>query len=300
MYQLYKDQYTTQGKKAMQDTLGQASALNSGYGSSYAQSAAQQTYQNYLQDLNNMIPTLRNQAYNEYMQEGQDLLNKYNVSSDAYNREYGQYRDSVADWQADRSFNYGMYSDERNFDYNKFNADRNYWNQEYWNERNSAQSNQQAAVENNWNDAYSKQDTYSKTNYWENSNTNYWSNTASAADSWSQGFSQTAQGNSGAAAKASADFSKIVAGLQNTNRNNLTSYEIGDDTRSFLSDYGLGADSVFANMSGTEANRVLTEMAQQANTASSLNEYLQLLDDMQQRFNLSDAEIQAIMKKSNR
>mgnify|MGYP003294760732 CR=1 FL=1 len=47
MYQMYKDKYTEQGKRAMQDTLGQAAGLTGGYNSSYGQTAAQQTYQNY-------------------------------------------------------------------------------------------------------------------------------------------------------------------------------------------------------------------------------------------------------------
>ena len=66
MYQMYKDQYTSQGKKAMEDTLGKAQAMNGGYGSSYSQTAGQQAYQDYLQDLNNMIPTLRDQAFEQY------------------------------------------------------------------------------------------------------------------------------------------------------------------------------------------------------------------------------------------
>ena len=49
LYQQYKDQYTTQGKLAMMDTMGQAAAMTGGYGNSYAQSVGQQAYQGYLQ-----------------------------------------------------------------------------------------------------------------------------------------------------------------------------------------------------------------------------------------------------------
>lgn len=49
MYQYYKDQYTAAGRNAMRDTMGQASALTGGYSNSYAQTAGQQQYQNYLQ-----------------------------------------------------------------------------------------------------------------------------------------------------------------------------------------------------------------------------------------------------------
>ena len=58
LYQQYKDQYTTQGKLAMMDTMGQAQAMTGGYGNSYAQSVGQQAYQGYLQQLNDVIPEL--------------------------------------------------------------------------------------------------------------------------------------------------------------------------------------------------------------------------------------------------
>lgn len=193
MYQMYKDKYTQQGKTAMEDTIGRANAMNGGYGSSYAQSAGQQTYQNYLNELNNVIPTLRNQAYQEYQDEQQRMLQNYQLTNDAYNREYGQYRDSVSDWQADRSFNQSAYQDERNFDYNQFANERNYWNQEYWNEKNAEQSNIASSDQSNWNKAQSTTDSMSQTNtnYWENAHSHTttdstnWSNTSAWSDTTS-------------------------------------------------------------------------------------------------------------------
>ena len=41
LYQQYKDRYIQQGKQAMMDTIGQASALTGGYGNSYAQGVGQ-------------------------------------------------------------------------------------------------------------------------------------------------------------------------------------------------------------------------------------------------------------------
>ncbi len=199
MYQMYKDQYQQGGQRAMRDTMGQAAAMTGGYGSSYAQTAGQQTYQGYLQELNQLIPQLRQQAYEEYRDEGQDLLNKYNITSNAYDREYGQYRDAVGDWQSDRSFDYGMYSDERNFDYNKYQADRNYWQNEYWNEKNSAQSNASNSESTNYSDSTSyqkNQSTTDSTNWqnttsntlgfnWNTSQTNGWQDTTSKTNSTS-------------------------------------------------------------------------------------------------------------------
>ncbi len=197
MYKLYKDQYTAQGKRAMEDTMGQAAALTGGYGSSYSQSAGQQTYQNYLQRVNEIIPDLREQAYQQYKDEGNELLTKYNVTADAYNREYGQYRDSVSDWQADRSFNYGMYSDERNFDYNQFTNERNYWNTEYWNEKNAERSNYQVTDTNYWEDTHSETNAESQTDstFWQDTTSHNWQDTA--ATSWSNSFSDAGGGKTG-------------------------------------------------------------------------------------------------------
>lgn len=104
LYQQYKDQYITGGKMAMMDTMGQAAAMTGGYGNSYAQSVGQQAYQGYLQQLTDKIPELYNLALAKYQMEGDELMNKYSLHTDQYNREYGQHRDSVSDYNADRNY----------------------------------------------------------------------------------------------------------------------------------------------------------------------------------------------------
>ena len=120
LYQQYKDRYIQQGKQAMMDTIGQASALTGGYGNSYAQQAGQQTYQGYLQGLNDKVPELYRLALDRYNQEGTDLLNKYGLLSDQYDKEYSRYREDVSDWQAQRDYLANLFNSERNFDYTGF------------------------------------------------------------------------------------------------------------------------------------------------------------------------------------
>ena len=139
LYQQYKDQYTTQGKQAMMDTMGQASAMTGGYGNSYAQTVGQQTYQGYLQQLNDRVPELYQLALSQYNQEGQDLYNQYGLYADRENQDYGRHRDSVTDyynelqyltdrsdtlsqreyeqWRDKLNLNYGIHSDKQNIDY---------------------------------------------------------------------------------------------------------------------------------------------------------------------------------------
>ena len=155
MYQQMKDQYIAGGKLAMADTMGQAAALNGGYGSSYAQSVGQQAYQGYMQQLNDVVPELYDRALAQYNQEGQDMLNQYAMLGDmaddeyakyqdslnryytdlqmakndvdtAYNRGYGAYRDSVGDYQWQQQYAENIKQNEiannqwqQSFDYGK-------------------------------------------------------------------------------------------------------------------------------------------------------------------------------------
>lgn len=75
-YQQYKKQYQNMGRLAMEDTVGRAAALSGGYNNSYAQTAGQQTYQSYLDQLNNVMPELYSAAYNRYQAEGEALYNE--------------------------------------------------------------------------------------------------------------------------------------------------------------------------------------------------------------------------------
>lgn len=122
LWNQYKDQYTALGKLAMADTVGQAAGLTGGYANTYAVSAGSEAYQNYLHQLNDIVPELYNMAYNRYAQEGQDLYNQYGVVSSESQFDYGQYRDTVGDWQ----FEYGLANDNYN---NALSMSQNdYWN----------------------------------------------------------------------------------------------------------------------------------------------------------------------------
>lgn len=105
LYQQYKNQYMTQGKQAMMDTMGVASAMTGGYGNSYAQTAGQQTYQGYLQGLNDKVPELYQMARNAYDSDTDELYKQYALYSDRDDVDYGRYRDEVGDYQWDTEFN---------------------------------------------------------------------------------------------------------------------------------------------------------------------------------------------------
>lgn len=106
------------GEKAMEDAIARSSALTGGYASSWAQTAGQQTYDQYLQDAYNQLPQYYQLALTAHQMEGEELMRKYSLLSeedqkafdrimseiglatDAYDRLYAQdrtkYEDSVA------------------------------------------------------------------------------------------------------------------------------------------------------------------------------------------------------------
>lgn len=129
LYQQYKDQYQNLGRQAMQDTMGQAAAMTGGYGSSYATTAGNQAYQNYLTQLNNIVPDLYNAAYGRYTQEGADLMNRLNLAQSMEDSDYGRYRDTVSDWNAERDYANSDYWNKYNADYGNWQDMLNYYNQ---------------------------------------------------------------------------------------------------------------------------------------------------------------------------
>lgn len=111
-YQQYKESYTRSGQRAMQDTLGQVSARTGGLASSYAGSAAQQTYDGYMAALADKIPELRQLAYSMYMDEGDTQRANLEMLMALEQGDYAKYADLLAQYNTDREFDYGVHRDD--------------------------------------------------------------------------------------------------------------------------------------------------------------------------------------------
>ena len=94
MFQQYLSSMMQSGQTAMQDTMGQASALTGGYGSSYSQSVGNQAYNQYVQGAYDNLPEYYQMALNKYQMEGEELYNQYAMVSDADAQEYARLVDS--------------------------------------------------------------------------------------------------------------------------------------------------------------------------------------------------------------
>lgn len=134
LYQQYREQYQRLGRLAMQDTMGQAAALTGGYGSTYGEQVGQQAYNAYLQNLNDIVPQLQQQAYQRYQDEGTDLYNQYSLVKGREDTDYGRYRDTVSDYYSALSDARSAYNSERSLDQSQWATMLDYWAQKANNE----------------------------------------------------------------------------------------------------------------------------------------------------------------------
>ena len=98
-YQRYAGIYARQGKAAMEDTMGKTAGLTGGYGSSYAQHVGQQAYNQYLQELSELVPELEKNAWDRYTQQGKTLMERYNIVKGQEAAEYDRWQDEMDEWR---------------------------------------------------------------------------------------------------------------------------------------------------------------------------------------------------------
>lgn len=111
-YQAMAKVYQKQGEQAARNAMGDAAALNGGYGSSYAVSASQQARNDYNQQLASQIPALYEAAYNRYTNEYNMDLSALDALRTADDTDYGRYRDNVGDKQWKYEADYQKYRDK--------------------------------------------------------------------------------------------------------------------------------------------------------------------------------------------
>lgn len=111
LYKSYQDTYTRAGGRAMEDALGIIAAQTGGLASSYAGTAAQQTYNNYMQELADKIPELQQLAYSMYLNDGAADADKLNLLMGLENQNYNQYLNQLGQYNTDRSFAYNQLRD---------------------------------------------------------------------------------------------------------------------------------------------------------------------------------------------
>ena len=148
LYQQYKDNYITQGKQAMRDTMGQAAAMTGGYGNSYAATVGNQTYQGYLQGLNDKIPELYQLAMQKYNMEGEQLKTAYDVLNNEKNTSYNTWKDKKQMALDEMTTLNQLYDAAYSRQQTNYNNTIGTNNENYWNEYNTGYKAEQDSIAN--------------------------------------------------------------------------------------------------------------------------------------------------------
>lgn len=129
LYQGMKNEFVRQGKRAMSDAMGRASAMSGGYASSYAESLGHQAYAEQLGKLSEMIPELYDRARKDYDAETERLMKNVEQALGFYDSDYQTYLNAM---EADREAQAFEAENER---WNKeFQNDNDHWEREFQNE----------------------------------------------------------------------------------------------------------------------------------------------------------------------
>lgn len=108
----YKKSYLREGDRATANALAQASAASGGRPSSYAVNAATQAGDYYATKLNDVIPTLYQQAYERYLDEYNMKLKDLNTVNQQEQLDYAKHLDRLGQFNTDRGFAYQNYADD--------------------------------------------------------------------------------------------------------------------------------------------------------------------------------------------
>lgn len=105
----YKKSYLREGDRATADALGQAAAASGGRPSTAALTAATQAGDYYATQLNDIIPTLYQQAYDQYLNEYNMSLQDLNAVNTQEQLDYAKYLDQLGQFNTDRNFAFNSY-----------------------------------------------------------------------------------------------------------------------------------------------------------------------------------------------
>lgn len=242
LYDLYKEKYVSQGKMAMADTAAQAAALTGGYGSSYGTTAAQQTYQKYLTELNDIVPELHDRAYQKYLNEKAADKENLAIIQGLEASDYGRYRDEMGDYLTERDYLYGKTSDMSDEEYQKYLQLVNNWENDrtfnegvrQYDEQMAYQKERDAVTDDQWERTFELQK-------------------AAAARSGSSGGSS---GSSGGV----TNFSKLSEGIRDEITGKLEEYQGRQDANGKIgANYDMAEDlAYFQNIYGLSDELVVS------------------------------------------
>lgn len=137
IFQVYKDQYTAQGDKAMRDAVGNYAGLTGGYANSAAVTAGAQANQGWQDKLMAVVPELAQQAYGRYMDnfnmDRSALSDVMGVDNMQFDRAYNANRDNIGDirYNNEAAEEQKRYYDNRDYERSKYEDETAYNHAQY-------------------------------------------------------------------------------------------------------------------------------------------------------------------------
>ncbi len=112
LFSQYRKQYIREGQRASADAMGQAAAMSGGLPSSFAGTAAGQAANYYNAQLTDKIPELEELAYQKYLNAFDMDRAKLSAVQNAEQSDYQKFLNELGQYNSDRSFAYGQFSDQ--------------------------------------------------------------------------------------------------------------------------------------------------------------------------------------------
>ena len=126
-YQAQKDYYTREAGKAQENVQGSLSANTGGYSNSYAQSAGQRAYGQYMDELASKIPALRESARQDWNTQQEQTLSQISMLKGFDDSAYSRFRDKVSDNYDFMTYYENKYGTQRGLDMSAFQQELANW-----------------------------------------------------------------------------------------------------------------------------------------------------------------------------
>ena len=113
MYRKLKDESIYLGKRAMNDAMGAASALSGGYANSFAQTAGEHAYQDYMAQLTSGMDEMYQLALSAYDAETGRMESELKALTDAESKAYERYVNDIEEYNKTLEYYYKKLLDEQ-------------------------------------------------------------------------------------------------------------------------------------------------------------------------------------------
>lgn len=227
LYKNYREHYIQQGQKAMRDTIGAASQMTGGYGSTYANAVGQQAYDSYMSQLGDKTLDIYDRVYQQYLNEGQELYNRLNMVNNQDSIDYGRYRDTVNDYYNDLNYYAGRHDSSYNQDFGEYQSDLA---AKQWAEQYAYQKTQDALAQQNWQTQFDYQKQQDALQY------------ALQQQQLAASMSRRSSGGSKKKSNANIYLNKAKNMLNGTDGNDTHKYQSATVSRYLSKNYGLSAE----------------------------------------------------------